>query len=164
MGLVVAAAAVSALALAQNAGNQPKSAAEAKAAIESRQNLFKDIKKAYEPMTAMLKQKLEFDAGVVATNAARIQELAQKIPAQHALDTRQFKDTKTDALDGIWASQADFKAKSDALVTASANAAAVAKTDNKGATLKAIADMGKTCGACHDNYKGKDRPRTLGRR
>jgi cytochrome c556 len=156
IGLVVVVAAVSALAVAQNAGNQAKSAAEAKAAIEARQNLFKEMKKTYEPMTAMLKRQREFDAGVVATNAASLQEQARKIPALHALDTRQFKDTKTLALDGIWASQADFKAKSDATVTASGNLAAVAKTGDKGATLKAIGDVGKSCGACHDNYKGKD--------
>jgi cytochrome c556 len=154
VGLVAAAVTVSALAGAQTAG-PAKSAAEAKAAIEARQALFKDIKKVYEPLTDTLKGKREFDAALFATNAAKIQELAQQIPGKFAVDTRGFKDTKTDALDGIWNSQADFKAKADALVTGAANLAAAAKTGDKGATMKAVPAMGKTCGACHDNFKFK---------
>lgn len=156
MGLMFVVAALSAMAVAQTAGTPAKSAAEAKAAIESRQNLFKEMKKVYEPMTDMLKRKREFDAGVIATNAVLIQEQAKKIPAQFAMDTRQFKDTKTLALDGIWASQADYKAKADALVTAAVNLAAVAKTGDKAATMKAVGDVGKSCGACHDDYKASD--------
>ena len=34
-------------------------------------------------------------------------------------------------------------------------AAGVAKSGDKAATKKAIADIGKTCGACHDSYKAK---------
>ncbi len=154
IGLVTAAATVSAFAWAQAAG-PAKSAADAKTAIEARQAVFKEIKKAYEPMTDVLKGKREFDAALFVTNATRIQELAGQIPAKFAVDTRQFKDTKTDALDGIWNSQADFKAKADALATGAANLAAAAKTGDKGATMKAVPAMGKTCGACHDNYKFK---------
>jgi len=154
IGLVAAAATVSALAWTQTAA-PAKSAAEAKAAIEARQANFKEIKKAYEPLTDVLKGKREFDATLFATNAAKIQELAQLIPTKFAVDTRQFKDTKTDALDGIWNSQSDFKAKADALATGAANLAAAAKTGDKGTTMKAVPAMGKTCGSCHDNYKFK---------
>ena len=155
IGLTVCAAAVSALAMAQGAGTPAKSAAEAKTAIEARQKLFKDMKEAFDPMTAMLKRQREFDAALIATNAASIQALAQKVPAAHALNTTQFKDIKTDALESIWKSQADFKVKSDALVTASANTATAAGTGDKGATLKAVAEMGKACGSCHDAYRNK---------
>jgi len=151
-GLAVASAAVSVVALAQTA-TVAKSAAEAKTAIEARQKVFEDMKKAYEPMTDMLKRKREFDAALVATNAAQIQGLAQKIVPTHAVDTRQFKDIKTVARDGIWTSLADFKSKADALVTASGNVAKVAAGGDKGTTMKSIPDIGKACGACHDNYK-----------
>src|SRR5690242_18446782 len=67
IGLVTAAATVSALAWAQTAG-PAKSAADAKAAIEARQALFKEIKKTYEPLTDVLKGKREFDAALFVTN------------------------------------------------------------------------------------------------
>jgi len=153
MGLVVAVTAISAVAMAQTAVTPAKSAAEAKTAIEARQSLFKDVKKAFDPMTAMLKRQREFDAALIATNAEQIQALAQKMPAAFAVDTRQFKDTKHEAQDGIWTSQADFKLKADALAKAAENLAAVAKGGDKAATTKAIADTGKSCGACHDSYK-----------
>ena len=155
LGLMVAVAAVSAMAMAQTAGTTAKSAAEAKTVIEARQKLFEDMKKTMEPIGDMLKRKREIDAAVIATNAAHLKELAGKIPAQFAVDTRQFKDTKTDALDGIWASQADFKAKSDVLANAAQNAITVSAGGDKGATMKALADIGKSCGGCHDSYKTK---------
>jgi cytochrome c556 len=155
MGLMVAVAAASAMAMAQNAGTPAKSAAEAKTVIEARQKLFEDMKKTMEPIGAMLKRQRDIDPAIIATNAAHIKELAGKIPAQFVVDTRQFKDTKTNALDGIWSSQADFKAKADVLVNAAQNAITVSAAGDKGATMKALADIGKSCGGCHDNYKTK---------
>jgi cytochrome c556 len=155
VGLVIAVAAVSvsALALAQNAAAPAKSAAEAKTAIEARQQVFKDIKKAYDPMAAMLKRQREIDPAIIAVSAAQVRDLAGKIPLQYAVDTRQFKDTKTAARDGIWSNPTDFKTKADELAKAAANAAAVGGSGDKAAALKAIAGIGKTCGGCHDSYK-----------
>jgi len=155
MFVMVAVAAVSALAVAQTP-TAAKSAAEAKTVIEARQKLFEDMKNAYEPMTDMLKRKRDFDAALIATNAVIIQDLGKKIPAHFTTDTRAFKDVKTVARDNIWLSQADFKTKADALVTAAGTLATVAKGGDKGATMKAVGDVGKNgCGACHDNYKDK---------
>ena len=154
LGWVVAAAAVSGLALAQGAG-VAKSEAEAKTAIEARQQVFKDIKKFNEPLQDMLKNKREIEPALIVTNAGELQKLAAKIPPHFALDTRQFKDIKNRAQDGIWSSQADFASKSDAFSKAAGNLAAVANSGDKGAIKKAIADMGKSCGACHDSYQVK---------
>ncbi len=74
-------ATVSLVALAQGALTVPKSAAEATTAIDARKNHFKNIKKAYDPMIAMLKRQREIDPAVVATSAAQLQDLAAKIPA-----------------------------------------------------------------------------------
>jgi len=152
LGLAVATAAVSVIALAQTA-TTAKSAAEAKTVIEARQKVFEDMKKAYEPMTDMLKRKREFDAALVATNSAQIQVLAQKIPAHLAVDTHTFKDIETVARDNIWTNLADIKAKSDALGTAAGNVAKVAAGGDKATTMKAIPEIGKSCGSCHDDYK-----------
>ncbi len=154
IGLIVGVAAASALAVAQTA-TTAKTAAEAKVAIEARQAHFEDIKKTFEPLGAMLKRQKELDAELVATNATKLVALANAIPAKFAVDTRQFKDTKTDSRDAVWASAADFKTKSDAMASAAAAAATVAKTGNKGETLKALGAIGRTCGACHDNFKAE---------
>ncbi|HXS29808.1 MAG TPA: cytochrome c [Steroidobacteraceae bacterium] len=154
VAVAVSAVAISALALAQT-GGVAKTEAEAKTAIEARQQVFKDIKKANEPLQDMLKNKREIDAAVIKANAGELQKLAPKIPPAFALDTRAFKDIKTRAQDGIWSSQADFAAKADAFAKAAANVAAMADSGDKGAIKKAIADMGKSCGACHDNYQVK---------
>lgn len=154
IGLIAAAAVISAAAVAQTAA-PAKSAADAKTAIEARQQHFETIKKAFEPLGAMLKRQKPVDAGVIATNAAKLQTLANEIPAKFNVDTRAFKDTKTDARDAIWASAADFKAKSDGMASAAANAATVAKSGDAAGTMKALADLGKSCGACHDSFKTK---------
>lgn len=158
VGAFAAAAVISVVAVAQTPA-PAKSAADAKVAIEARQAHFKEIKKSFEPLGAMLKPASnggrELDTALVATNAVRLQALAADIPSKFNVDTRAFKDTKTDARDAIWASAADFKAKADAMGTAAAAAATVAKTGDAGATKKALIDMGKTCGACHDNFKAK---------
>jgi len=154
-GSVAALAIISAVAISQNAVTPAKSAADAKKAIEARQALFEDIKKANAPLAAMLKREREFDAAVVATNAAQLQTLLTKIPAAFAVDTHAFKDTKTQARDNIWAGPADFKAKADDTAKAAGALVEAAKTGDKGATLKAMGAMGKSCGSCHDNYKDK---------
>lgn len=154
VGLVVIAAAASAVALAQVA-TPAKSAADAQAAIEARQQIFKDIKKANEPLGAMLRGQREFDAAVVTAGATQIQALSVKIPDAFTVDTHQFKDTKTNALDGIWSALSDFKAKADALNTAAANVIEVAKGGDKAAMRQAVIDMSKKCGSCHDSFKAK---------
>ena len=156
LGWVVVAVTASALAVAQVAIKPAKSAAEAKAAVDARQNLFKDIKKNYEPMIDMMKNKQPFDANVIAANATKISELAAKIPEAFAVDTHEFKDVKSEAQDRVWLSQVEFKAKSDATVQAAQALAAAAKSGDKGATMKAIPAMGKTCGGCHDIFKFKE--------
>jgi cytochrome c556 len=153
-GVAAALAAVSALAVSQGAG-PPNPEAQAKSAIETRQGLFKVMSNQMGPIGGMLRNAVPFDAELVARNAARIQMLSEMIPDLHALDTRQFKTIKTGALDGIWNSQPDFKGKADALTKAAAATVAAAKTGDKAATLKAAADIGKSCGGCHDNYRAK---------
>lgn len=153
---VVVAVSASALAVAQVAIKPAKSAAEAKTAIESRQALFKDIKKNYEPMIEMMKGKQPFDATLIAVNATNIRELSAKIPEAFAVDTRAFKDTKTEAQERVWTSQAEFKEKADATAQAAGALAGIATAGDKAATLKAIPSLGKTCGGCHDLFKFKE--------
>jgi cytochrome c556 len=156
VGLIAATAVIS-VAIAQTA-TPAKDEAAAKVAAEARHEHFESIKKAYEPLGAMLKPidrgGKELDPALVISTAPKLVELANGIVGKFSVDTRGFK-VKTDARDAVWASAADFKAKADAMATAVNAAAGVAKSGDKGATKKAIADIGKTCGACHDSFKAK---------
>jgi cytochrome c556 len=154
IGLFTALVALCAVAGVQ-AATEAASEAEAAKAIKARQAVLKQINDLNEPMGKILKRQTPMDPAVVATNAARIQELAARLPEVFAIDTRGFTGTKTAALDGIWNSQADFKAKADALVTAADGLAAAAKTGDKAKVQAAAGDMGKACGACHDNFRAK---------
>ena len=127
------------------------SEAEAAKAIKARQAALKQIGDLNEPIGKMLKRQMPIDAAVIGTNAAKIQELAGKLPELFSIDTRSFKGTKTAALDGIWNSQADFKVKADVLVKAAGDAAAAGKAGKVGPPQ--LIAMGKACGGCHDAYK-----------
>jgi cytochrome c556 len=160
IGVAAALAAVSALAISQappagGPGGPPNPEAQAKSAIETRQGLFKVIANQNGPIGAMQRGTRDFDAAIVARNAARIQTLSEIIPELFVADTRAIKTFKTGALDGIWNSQADFKAKADALTKAAGALAEAAKGGDKATTLKAAAEVGKTCGGCHDNFRAK---------
>ncbi len=156
IGVMAALATVSAVAMSQGAGGPPSPEAQAKSAIETRQGLFKVIANQNGPLGAMTRGQREVDTALVTQRMERIKVLSEMIPEVFALDTRAFKDTKTAALDGIWTSQADFKAKAEALGKAADAVLAVSKTGDKDATAKAMRDnIDKSCGGCHDNYRAK---------
>lgn len=153
IGVTTVLAAVSAVAAAQavtKAANQ----AEADKAIQARQDIFKQINDLNRPMGPMMRPGgAAIDTALVSTNAAKIAELAAKIPEVYLVDTRGFTATKTRALDGIWNSQADFKSKADGLVSAANAAVAAAKAGDEAGTRTALQGMGRACGACHDPYR-----------
>jgi cytochrome c556 len=120
----------------------------------TRQGLFKLMGFNMDPMAAMLRKRVPYDAAQVQKSAARIEALAPMIPDLFKLDTTKFQ-VKTKAQAGIWKSQADFAAKADELAKAAAALSATAKGSDQGATLKAIGAVGKACGNCHDNFRDK---------
>jgi cytochrome c556 len=156
IGTVAALAAVSALAASQGAVTKAASQAEADKAINARQAIFKEMKDLNAPIGEMLRRQKPVDPAVVAVNAAKLAELGGKIPAAFLVDTRGFTATKTGALDGIWASQAEFKTKADALVTAANAAAAAGKSGDVAATQGALVAIGRSCGGCHDSFRQKE--------
>jgi cytochrome c556 len=81
--------------------------------------------------------------------------LSAKIPDAFLVDTRGFAATKTAALDGIWASYPDFKAKADDMVKALNAAAEAGKTGNVDATRTAMQGIGRACGGCHTPYRAR---------
>lgn len=151
IGVAATIAAISVTAFSQGAGPPNPN----KTAIEARQAVFKLINAQNGPMGQMLRGQGALDAALVTRSAERIKMLAGMIPEVFTVDTRQYKDTPTRALDSIWTSQADFKTKADALVTAADALIAAAKTGDKAAVSTASQNMGRACGGCHDAYRAK---------
>lgn len=131
------------------------SEAEAAKAIQARQAIFDQIKDLNEPLGKMLKRQMPVDPAILQENGAKIQALAGKIPAAFNVDTRNFKGTKTAALDGIWNSEADFKAKADGLAAAAGDLVAAGKSGDAATAQKALIGLGKACGNCHDSFRAK---------
>jgi cytochrome c556 len=154
IGLIAMCSAAAMPVLAQEAAAPPTPEQLAQQAVELRQGLQKVMGFQMAPLGAMLKNKMPFDAAVAAKNTANLASLASMQPDVFATDTRKFT-LKTKAREGIWTNKSDFDAKSNDLVKAANDATAAAKTGDKAATLKAVAGVGKACGACHDNFREK---------
>lgn len=156
IGLAAALTVTSFASIAAEPAAPPSPEQQAKSAIETRQGLFKLISYNFGPVGGMMRNRVPFDAAVVAKNSARIEVLAGMITELYTNDTRKFHPTvKTGALDAVWTGQADFKAKADELVKASAALTAAAKGGDEKATLAAAGAVGKACGSCHDSYRAK---------
>jgi len=155
ISLALAAALSVAVANAAAPSAPPSPEDVAKGQIETRQGLFKVIGATWGPVGGMMRGTSEFNAAAVAKAATRLSQLAPIIPDLFVGDTRKFTQFKSTSLDGIWNSQADFKAKADDLAKAATELATVAATGDKANTLKAAGAIGKACGACHDSYRAK---------
>lgn len=155
IGVAAALVTASTLAISQGPPGPPNPEAQAKTAIEARQAVFKLISGQNGPIGGMNRPNAPApDLAVVARNAARIQMMADMIPELFTANTTAATTTKTRALPAIWTNAADFKAKADALSKAAGAVADAAKKGDAAATKAAAAEIGKTCGGCHDTYRG----------
>jgi cytochrome c556 len=122
-------------------------------AIEARQGLLLVMAQYFGPIVGMAKGQIPFDAAVIESNAGKIATLAPMLPDVFAMDTS-ASGIETEAKAEIWANVGDFGAKA-ATTGERAEALAVAATQGKGATMKAIGALGGSCKSCHDNYRQK---------
>jgi len=141
---------VTSAALAQAPPPTPEQ--KAQAAILTRQGLFKLQGFVFGPVGGMLRGA-PFDAAVAQKAGARLQILGGLIPEVFMTDTHTFSGTPTKAREGIWTNKSDFDAKASDLVKAAADLETAAKSGDADATKKAAAAVGKTCGACHDQFR-----------
>lgn len=91
------------------------------------------------------------DNVAAAAAAAAINAVASQIPA---LYPKGSGTGETRAKPEIWQNFADFRAKANALESASAKVVADANGGNLGSDPKAVlGSIGKTCAACHKAYR-----------
>ena len=104
------------------------------------------------PIGGMLKGKVPFNAQTVAEKASNINALARMIADTSKVDTSKFK-VETAALDKIWSEKEDYAKKIDALIAASDKVSKIALSASEDEVMKAMGQIGKSCGSCHDSYK-----------
>ena len=143
---------VASAAMAQG-GAPPTPEQQAAQSALTRQGLFKLQAFVFGPVGGMLRGA-PFNAAVAEKAGARLQTLGSMIPEVFAKDTHTFTLT-TKAREGIWTNKSDFDNKANDLVKAAADLEAAAKSGDEGATKKAAGAVGKTCGACHDQFRDK---------
>ena len=96
--------------------------------------------------------KAPFDAASAAANAELVASLA-KLPFTAFGEGTAVGDTS--ALPEVWSQADKFKAAAAKLGEESTKLAAAGKSGNLDQIKAAVGETGKTCKACHDNFKKK---------
>ena len=120
--------------------------------VGQRQAVMKLQGKYFGPLGGMAQGKIPYDARIVARNAGYLQPLSE-MPWDTF--TPETKDEKSKALPAIWEQPAKFKEAQDHLQGAVVKLVAASKSGDEGNTKAAIGEVGKACGACHENFRAK---------
>lgn len=122
--------------------------------VQERMELMKDIAGQMKQIGAMIKGKADFDAQAVHSAAGTVAAHAGEIPE---LFPEGSTEAPSEALPSIWRDwdaftglAADLEERADALAEAAASA------DGAGDIRPQFAEMGRTCSACHEDFREAD--------
>ena len=104
----------------------------------------------FSRVAAMANGRVPFDAATAQGNADLVATLS-KLPFAGFIDGTESGDTK--AKPEIWLEPDKFKAASTKMQEEVTKLNAAAKTGNIDQIKAAVGDVGKSCKACHDNYR-----------
>ena len=142
------------LVLALGSGFAINASAQAKpeVLVKQRQAGMTLIAKYWGPLGGMGAGRVPFDAAVVARNAGYLETLT-KLPWDGF--NASTSGEKSAALPAVFSEADKFKAASEDLQAAVGKLAATSKGGSEADVKAAIGAVGKTCGACHDNFRQK---------
>lgn len=120
--------------------------------IKYRQSALFLLGQHFGPIAAMAQGKMPYDKNAAASHAALAETLAS-LPWDRFAPGTDKGNTK--AKPEVWTNQADFKAKADKMQEEVAKLAQVAKTGDFDALKAQVGATGKSCKACHDEYRNK---------
>ena len=126
-------------------------------AIKARKGFMQVVAFNLGPLGAMAKGEMEYDAEVAATHAANLKVLANMNTGAMwppGSDNAALGEDKTRALPAAWAPDSKVMEKHQAWTVAS-DAMADAAGNGLDALKGAMADLGKSCGGCHDSYRAE---------
>jgi len=104
------------------------------------------------PLGAMAQGKMAFNADLVARNAAYLDVLDQMAWDGFAEST---KGVESRALPVIWSEPGKFKEAQKHFQSAVSDLVAASKSGDEAKMKAAIGAVGKSCGACHDDFREK---------
>jgi cytochrome c556 len=108
--------------------------------------------KYFGPLMGMAQGKIPYNAEIVARNAGYLNVL-DKMPWDGFVPGTQ--DVKSQALPEVFNDPAKFKTAQERLQGAVAKLIEV-KSGNEAEATTAIAEVGKACGGCHENFRQKN--------
>ena len=103
------------------------------------------------PIAAMVKGEIPFDADAARLRATRLAQVAPMIAEGYPPGSGTGAPTK--AKPEIWDNMADFRQKIADLESATAQLAAISETGDLQQIGPALGAVGNACKACHDRYK-----------
>jgi cytochrome c556 len=120
--------------------------------VKQRQAVMTLQGKYFGPLQGMAQGKIPYNGEIVARNAAYLNVLDKMPWDGFAPGT---KDVKSQALPAVFTDPAKFKNAQERLREAVAKLAEV-KSGNEAEAKAAIAEVGKACGSCHENFRQKN--------
>ena len=120
--------------------------------VKQRQSAMTLIGKYWGPLGGMPSGKAPYNAEVVARNAGYL-EVLTKLPWDGFHENT--KEMKTAALPAVYTDNAKFKEGADRLQSTVAQLVKVSKGGDEATVKAALADVGKACGGCHENFRAK---------
>jgi cytochrome c556 len=145
--LVLAAAAAAGLATALPAAAQFQKPEDA---IKYRKAAFTVMANHFGRIAAMASGRAPFDAAAAQANADIVVTMS-KLPYAGFIDGTSSGDTK--AKPEIWSERDKFNAAAGKMQVEVVKLSAAAKSGNLDQVKAAVGEVGKSCKACHDNYR-----------
>ena len=120
--------------------------------VKQRQSVMTLQGKYFGPMAAMAQGKAPYNADVVKRNAAYLDNLSRM--AWDGFDAS-TKDTKSAALPAIYEQTDKFKEAASRLENEAHKLWEVSQRGDEAAVKAQIGAVGKSCGACHNDFRQK---------
>ncbi len=121
--------------------------------VKQRQSAMVLQGKYFGPMAGMAQGKVPYDNAIVVRNAGYL-DVLNKMPWDGF--TPGTKDEKSRALPAVFADTAKFKEAQDQFQAEVTKLVAVSKSGDEGSVRAQIGAVGKSCAACHDNFRQKN--------
>lgn len=126
-------------------------------AVGFRQALMTVIGGTAVPMALMQSGRIPYDAALIRKNAANLPTLAGMIPDAFARNTSHAAGVRTSALAAIWEKHDEFLTRARDLRTQVDKLATVVKGGDEDQIKAAIKDVNEACGACHKDFRKRER-------
>jgi cytochrome c556 len=124
--------------------------------IKSRQDKLRDMGGALKGINDELKKRNPDWDNAIARDAETLQSRSKYLLNWFPKGTGEESGLKTYALPGVWQKPDDFSKLAKAMIAETVKLSQVASTKDAAALRTEVIVLGKSCKACHDNYRSPD--------